>query len=115
MFGSAPPLRGVLADLSTSLRNARDESAFVIDDAGKPVRRDVVCAEEAQEVLASHDDGKPAKGLATLEDGNLDIANQILRDRTSQEVGYHYRTRCGRTALSRDRERIAVWQGLRVF
>ena len=39
-----------------------------------------------------HDDSEPAKGLAVLEDGNLDIGKPILRERTSQEVGYHYRT-----------------------
>ena len=47
IFGGAPPLRGELADLGAW--NARDESAFAIDDAGKPVPRDVLGTEEAQE------------------------------------------------------------------
>ena len=59
-----------------------------------------------------HDDSEPAKGLAVLEDGNLDIGNPILRDRTSQEVGYHHRTRCECAVLGLDRQRIAAWQGL---
>ena len=91
IFGGAPPFRGELADLGAW--NARDEPAFAIDDAGKPVPRDVLGIEEAQEFSLPHDDSEPAKGLAVLEDGNLDIGNPILRERTSQEVGYHYRTR----------------------
>ena len=39
IFGGAPPLRGELADLGAW--NARDEPALAIDDAGKPVPRDV--------------------------------------------------------------------------
>ena len=73
--------------------NARDEPAFAIDDAGNPVPRDVVGTEEAQEFLMPHDDSEPAKGQAVLEDGNLDIGNPILRERTYQEVGYHHRAR----------------------
>ena len=48
IFGRAPPLRGELADLGAW--NARDEPAFALDDAGKPVPRDVVSTEEAQEL-----------------------------------------------------------------
>jgi hypothetical protein len=80
-----------LADLGTW--NARDEPAFAINDSGKPVPRDVLDTEEVQEFSLPHDNGEPARGLAAFEDGNLDGGKPELRDWTSQEVGYHYRTR----------------------
>ena len=49
IFDGAPPFRGELADLGAW--NARDESALAIDDGGKPVPRDVLDTEEAQEFL----------------------------------------------------------------
>ncbi len=81
-----------MADLSASLWHASDVAAFAIDDAGTPVLGDFVGIEEVQEFSCSHGDRERTKGLAVLEDGNLDIGTQILRKLTSEEVGYHYRT-----------------------
>ena len=80
IFDRAPPLRGKLANLGRSFRNPRDEAALAIDDAGKPVLRDVTRTEEGQEFSASNDDGQPTKGLAALEDWDFDIGNPILSD-----------------------------------
>ena len=77
------PRRGELADLG--VWNARDEPAFAIDDGGKPVPRDIVDTEEVKEFSGPHGDRQSTKGQAILEDGNVDIGNQILRNRTSQE------------------------------
>ena len=90
-FDCTPPLRGELANLDAW--SAGDEPAFAIDDGGKPVPRDVLDIKEAPEFLMPHEDSEPAKGLAVLEDGNLDSGAPIPRERTSHEVGYHYRTR----------------------
>ena len=73
-----------MANLGRSFRHPRDEAALAIDDADKPVSRNVLSAEEAQELSVPHDNGEPAKGQAVLEDGNLDIGNQILRQQTSR-------------------------------
>src|SRR5262245_19944635 len=91
ILGGAPPLRCELADLG--VWNAGDEAALAIDDAGKPVLRNILCTEEAREFPLPHDDGEPAKGLAVLEDGNLNSCKPELRYRTLHEVGYHDRTR----------------------
>ena len=80
IFDRAPPLRGKLANLGRSFRHARDEAAFAIDDAGKPVPRDVMRTEEGQEFAASNANGQPAKGLTVLEDWDFDSGNPILRD-----------------------------------
>ena len=108
----APPWRGELTDLGASLWHACDVAALAIDDAGKPVPGNVLGTEKAQKLSVLYDNGEPAKGQAVLEDGNLDIGNQILREGTSYEVGYYYRSRGECAVLSRDRERIAAWQDL---
>jgi hypothetical protein len=51
IFGGEPPFGSELADLYAW--HARDVSAFAIDDAGKPVPRDVVGIEEVQEFLGA--------------------------------------------------------------
>jgi hypothetical protein len=73
--------------------SAGDESALAIDDGGNPIPRDVLDIKEAQEFSMPNDDSESAKGLAVLEDGNLDTGTQLLRDCTYYEVGYHDRTR----------------------
>jgi hypothetical protein len=82
IFDCAPPLNGKLADLGASLWNARDEPALAIDDGGKPVPGNVLDTKETPEFSMPNGDSKPAKGLAVLEDGNLDTGTPILRDRT---------------------------------
>ena len=49
IFDRAPPLRGELANLGRSFRNPRDEAALAINDADKPVLRDVTRTEEGEE------------------------------------------------------------------
>ena len=68
-----------------------DLHPLAIDDAGTPVPGEVG-GEEVKEFSLPHDDSEPTKGLAVLEDGNLDIGNPILRERTYHEVGCHDRT-----------------------
>ena len=53
IFGRAPPFRGQLTELGSSLRNARYESALTVDDSGKPARQDITRIEEVKEVLVS--------------------------------------------------------------
>ena len=89
LFDGGVPFRGELADRGAW--NAGDKSAFAIYDGSNPVPR-VLDIKEAQEFLMLHDDSEPAKGQAVLEDGNFDIGNPFLRERTFQEIGYHHRT-----------------------
>jgi hypothetical protein len=101
-----------LADFGSSFRYSCDEAALAIDDSGKPVRGDVFCTEEAPEVACHHDDGKGAKGLVALKDGNFDNGAPLLRDRADHEVAYHHRARRECAALDREGHRVAAWQVL---
>src|SRR5262249_46265053 len=92
--GRRPHMTGELPDLSSSLRNARDEATFAIDDADQPTRRHVLCAEKAQEPLFFHGDAQDTKRLVALEDGNLDSGDPIVRERTSQDPRYDNRAGC---------------------
>src|SRR5262245_53241706 len=109
IFDRTPPFNGELSDLGSSLRNVRDETTLTIDDANQPIHWNIVCAEEAQELLLSYGDGQDTKRLATLEDRNL--GDPILRDRTSHDTGYDNGARCKGSLLSfkRDRIRLARW------
>lgn len=89
-FDGAVPFRSELADLGAW--NAGDESALAIYDGGSPVPRDVLDIKEPQEFLLLHDDSEPTKGQFVLEDGNLDIGDPLLCERTFQEISYHHRT-----------------------
>src|SRR5262245_51018843 len=84
-----PPLNGKLPDLGTSLWHARSEPALAINDADKPVRRNVPCAEEAQETLLSHGHCQSTKRLSVLEDRSRDVCDPILRDGTYHHIGYN--------------------------
>jgi hypothetical protein len=110
IFDRAPPFRGKLTNLGRTFRHPHDEATLAVNDTNKPVSWDVVRREKAHEFPPFYHNGKPAKRLVAFEDGDLDSGNQILSGRTSQEVGYHDRTRGECSALRCQRYRIAVWQ-----
>src|SRR5262249_35734758 len=107
-----PPLNGELPDLNISLRNPRDEAPLAIDDTDKPVVRNVMCAEEAQEALFSHGDGQDTKRLPVPKDGNLHAGNPILRARTFHDTRYDNGARREGLLLSLKRVRTTLRQRL---
>ena len=112
IFGRSPPLRGKLAHLDISLRYTSDESALAVDDAGKPVSRDITRTEEGAEFLVSNANRQHAKWLTVPEDWDFDIDDPVLRDPTSQDIGDDNIARCECALLGLDPKRIAAWQGL---
>jgi hypothetical protein len=113
IFGRAPPLRRELADLSLGALfwNARDESAFAINDADNPVPRDITRTEEGKQPPCSHGNGQPPKGLAVPVDWDFDIDDPVLRDGTLHDIGDDNIARCPCAFLGVNRNWIATWQG----
>ena len=98
-----------LADLSGSLRHTRYMSALAIDNAGKPVPREMASTEETVEFSCWHGNGQPAKWLAVLEDWDFDTDDSILGDATLEKIGDDNRARCECALVGLQPKWMAAW------